>query len=354
MTSRSNSVTIRDVARQAGVSVATISRYVNQNTPVSAELAGRIQRVLLDLNYQPHQVARHLATRRTRTIGMVLNNIYTEFFSPMLSGIEAVVSETQYNLLVTTYKAPARKSFQLPIGGHNTDGMLVFADCLDEEHLKQLHRSHVPLVLIYRTSPPNLKIPSVTVENRAATRQLIDHLIEAHNRRSILFLRGPHNQEDSYSRELGYLDSLNTHGIVADQSLFADGSFISTVAYQNIKQLLSGEHTPFDAVFAGNDDAAIGTLTALKEAGLSVPEDVAVVGFDDSRLSSFINPPLTTVRTPTEEVGRAAARLLFNLIQGLPAESVVLPSTGTILRRSCGCLYDTIIKSSSLIAAKDF
>jgi len=354
MTSRSNSVTIRDVARQAGVSVATISRYVNQNTPVSAELAGRIQRVMLDLNYQPHQVARHLATRRTRTVGMVLNNIYTEFFSPMLSGIESVVSENQYNLLVTTYKTSARKSSLLPIGSHNTDGMLVFADCLDEEHLKQLHRNNVPLVLIHRTSPPNLKIPSVTVENRTATRELIDHLIEAHNRRSILFLRGPRNQEDSYSREQGYLDSLAAHGIVVNQKLFAEGSFISTVAYQNIKQLLSSDCARFDAIFAGNDDAAIGALTALKEVGLRVPEDVAVVGFDDSRLSSFINPPLTTVRTPTEEVGRAAARLLFNLIQGQPAESTTLDSLGIILRRSCGCLYDTVATSSGFITTKEF
>ena len=238
MTSRSNSVTIRDVARQAGVSVATISRYINQNTPVSAGLAGRIQRVMLDLNYQPHLVARHLASRRTRTVGMVLNNIYTDFFSPMLSGIEAVVSENQYNLLVTTYKAPARKSSLLPIGVQNTDGMLVFADCLDEEHLKQLRRSHIPLVLIHRTSPPNLNIPSVTVENRTATRKLIDHLIEAHNRRSILFLRGPRQQEDSYSREQGYLDSLKAHGIAVDQNLFADGSFFSAIAYQNIKHLI--------------------------------------------------------------------------------------------------------------------
>jgi len=339
MTSRSDSVTIRDVARQAGVSIATISRFINQSAPVSAEAASRIQQVLLDLNYQPHMAGRQLATRSTRTIGMVLHNMYTEFFAPLLSGISAVVNENQYNLLVTTYRSPGRKDSQLPIGAHNADGVLAFADCLSDEHLEQLRHDCVPLVLIHRTSPPGLGIPSVNVANRAVTRALIDHLIDVHHRRSIVFLRGPIEQEDTHSREQGYIDSLESHGIAIDEGLFADGKFYSAVAYQNIKQLISrGQH--FDAIFAGNDDAAIGTLTALNEAGLRVPEDVAVVGFDDSRLSHFITPPLTTVHVPTEEVGRTAARLLFDLLQGVPVESVNFVPAGIVLRRSCGCVYD--------------
>jgi DNA-binding LacI/PurR family transcriptional regulator len=254
-----------------------------------------------------------------------------------------MVSENQYNLLVATYKSPARKDSQPPIGAHNTDGMLVFADSLSDEHLTQLCRSRFPLVLIHRTPPPNLKIPFVTVENKAATRKLIDHLIEKHGRRSIVFLRGPHEQEDSTWREQGYRDSLQTHEIALDESLFIDGEFNGAIAYQNIKNLIAQRKAGclFDAVFTGDDDAAIGALTALSEAGLRVPEDVSVVGFDDSRLSPFLNPPLTTVRAPTEEVGRTAARLLFDQIKDLPAEPVTLLSTEIILRRSCGCPYET-------------
>ena len=332
MKRRSDSVTIREVAKQAGVSVATISRFINKNAPVSVETAKRIQQVLLDMNYQPYAAARHLVTRRTQTIGLVLYSLQTDFFLPLLSAIESAVSENQYNLLVAGYKSPGRKDSQPPIGAHNTDGLLVFADSLSEEHLTQLSRTGFPLVLLYRTSPLNLNIPFVTVENRIATRKIIDHLIEEHSRHSIIFLRGPQGQEDSQAREQGYLDSLKKHGIAIDKSLFVDGEFNGEVAYQNIKQLVSRTHPHFDA--------AVGVLTALNEVGLRVPEDVAVVGFDDSRLSTFLNPPLTTVRAPTEEVGRTAMRLLFAQINEQPTESVTLQPTGIILRRSCGCLYE--------------
>jgi Transcriptional regulators len=337
---RSDSVTIRDVAKQVGVSVATISRFINQNAPVSAETAERIQQVMLDMDYRPYAAARHLVTRRTQTIGLLLYSLQTDFFLPLLSAIESAVSENQYNLLVASYKSPVRKDSQPPLGTHNTDGLLVFADSLSEEHLTQLSRTGFPLVLLYRTSPPDLDIPFVTVENRMATRKIIDHLIEEHGRRSIIFLHGPQGQEDSKAREQGYLDSLEEHGIAIDQSLFMDGEFNGEVAYQNIKRLVSRTHPHFDAIFTGDDDAAIGVLTALNEVGLRVPEDVAVVGFDDSRLSTFLNPPLTTVRAPTEEVGRTAMRLLFAQINEEPAESVTLQSEGIILRRSCGCPYE--------------
>ncbi len=347
MTRRSDSVTIRDVAKHAGVSVATISRFTNQNAPVSVEVAERIQQVMLDLNYKPHAAARHLATRRTQTIGLVLHNMHTDFFAPLLSGIESVVSENQYNLLVATYKSPVQKNSEPPIGAHNTDGMLVFADSLSEEHLTQLCRNRFPLVLIHRTPPPNLKIPFVTVENKAATRKIIDHLIEEHQRRAIVFLRGPHEQEDSQWREQGYREALETHGIAANENLFIDGEFNGEIAYQNIKKLISDNEYHFDAIFSGDDDAAIGALTALNESGLRVPEDVSVVGFDDSRLSPFLNPPLTTVRAPTEEVGRTAAQLLFNQIKNLPAEPVTLLSTEIIIRRSCGCTHEAANSSKN-------
>jgi DNA-binding LacI/PurR family transcriptional regulator len=340
MTRRSSSVTIRDVARHAAVSVATVSRFINQNAPVSQEVSERIQQVMLDLNYKPHAAARQLATRRTLTVGLVLHNMHTDFFAPLLSGIEAVVSEYQYNLLVATYTHTTRPHSQPPIGPHNTDGILVYADSLNEEQLTELCRIKFPVVLIHRTTPPQLRVPFVTVENKAATRKIISHLIDEHGRRSIVFMRGPHEQEDSHWREQGYRDALDAHGLTAKPELILDGEFDQFVAYQSVKNLISRNGLHFDAIFTGDDDAAIGTLNALKEAGLRVPEDVSVVGFDDSRLSSFLNPPLTTVQAPTEMVGRTAAQLLFNLLQEQPAESATLLPTQIIIRRSCGCMYE--------------
>jgi LacI family transcriptional regulator len=339
MTRKSSSVTIRDVAKHAGVSVATVSRYINQNAPVSQEVAERISQVMLDLSYAPHAAARHLATRRMRTIGLVLHNMHTDFFAPLLSGIESVVSENQYNLLVATYKSSDHRDDQPPVGPHNTDGMLVFADSLSEEHLTQLCRNKFPLVLIHRTPPTQLKIPFVTVENKAATRKIINHLIEDHGRRSIIFLRGPSGQEDSHWREQGYIGALEAHGIPLDPNLVLDGEFDGSIAYKTIKNLLARNKVHFDAIFTGDDDAAIGVLTALQESGIRVPEDISVAGFDDSRLSPFLNPPLTTVRAPTEEVGRAATQELFNIMHGQPTEQEILLPTEIILRRSCGCLH---------------
>lgn len=340
MTQKSSSVTIRDVARHAGVSVATISRFINKSAPVSQENAERISQVMLELSYAPHAAARHLATRRTQTIGLVLHNMHTDFFAPLLSGIESVISENRYNLLVATYKSPVRRDSQPPIGSHNTDGMLVFADSLSVEHLTQLRGNQFPLVLIHRTPPTSLNIPYVTVENKAATYKITDHLIKLHNRRSIIFMRGPVEQEDSRWREQGYREALDAHGICFDPSLILEGEFSGEIAYQNIKKIIADNLLKFDAIFTGNDDAAIGVLTALHEAGLRVPEDVAVAGFDDSRLSPFLNPPLTTVRAPTEEVGRTAARLLFGQIRDLPVEPFTLLPTEIIIRRSCGCLHE--------------
>lgn len=177
----------------------------------------------------------------------------------------------------------------------------------------------------------------MTVENKAATHRLIDHLIEVHGKRRIIFLRGPANQEDSAWRELGYKASLETHKIPFDPRLILRGGFERDIAYKAMKEFLENDHLDFDAVFSGDDEAAIGTLTALQEAGYRVPEQISVVGFDDQKLSAFLNPPLTTIRAPTEAVGRAAAGYIFALLEGSPVNPVTLLPAEIILRRSCGC-----------------
>src|SRR5512144_2941731 len=130
MTRRSSSVTIRDVARQAVASVATVSRYINRNAPVSAEVAERVDQVMRALSYVPHAAARHLASRKTRVIGLLLSNLHNDFFVPLLSGVEAVIRQKEYNLIVATYHASSRNQMNPPIGPHNTDGLLVFSDGL--------------------------------------------------------------------------------------------------------------------------------------------------------------------------------------------------------------------------------
>jgi DNA-binding LacI/PurR family transcriptional regulator len=338
MTRRSSSVTIRDVARQADVSVATVSRYINQNAPVSPQIAERLDKVMAELRYVPHAAARHLASRKTRVIGLLLNNLHNDFFVPLLNGIEGVIRKKEYNLIVATYHANSRDRMLPPIGPHNTDGLLIFSDGLMDEDLVILRSKGFPMVLVHRTPPPALPIPSVTVENMETTRQLMDHLIQVHGKRRILFLRGPMHQEDSHRREIGYKSALLANGIPIDENLLLNGDFERDIAYAVMNEFLCREEQlAFDAVFTGDDDAAIGVLRSLQEHGIRVPEDAAVVGFDDLAFASFLNPPLTTVRAPTEQVGRIAAERLFELLEDHPSDEVMILPTEIIFRRSCGC-----------------
>jgi LacI family transcriptional regulator len=338
MTQKSNSVTIRDVARQAKVSVATVSRYINHSAPVSKAVGKRLDKVMTNLQYTPHAAARHLASRKTQIIGLLLTNMHNVFFGPMVSGVESAVRENGYNLIVATYLPNSHKDGNVPpIGPHNTDGLIVFANSLQGQQLKQLYEKHFPVVLVHRTPPESLPLPYVTVENKAATRRLIDHLIEVHGRRRIMFLRGPADQEDSRWRELGYQASLAAHDLPYDPHLILNGGFERDIAYAAMKEFLAGPHPDFDAVFSGDDDAALGSMLALQEAGLRIPEDIALVGFDDQKLSAFLTPQLTTVRAPTEVVGRVAGDHLFALLQGATVNRATLLPTDIILRRSCGC-----------------
>ena len=338
MTRRSSSVTIYDVARQAGVSVATVSRYINQNAPISAEVADRLDKVMTELRYVPQAAARHLAAKKTWTVGLLLNNLHNDFFVPLLNGVEAAVREKGYNLIIATSHANRHERTRPPIGPHNTDGLLVFSDGLMDEDLATLYESGFPMVLVHRTPPQDLSIPSVTVENVHVMEEMVDHLVNVHGKRRIVFLRGPVGQEDSRLREMGYRAALQANGISIDENLILNAEFERDVAYRVMNELLDREpRVEFDAVFTGDDDAAIGVLKSLHEHGIQIPEDVAVTGFDDLVFAPFLNPPLTTVRAPTEKVGQIATERLFGLLENRPSHEVVFLPTEIIFRRSCGC-----------------
>jgi LacI family transcriptional regulator len=196
----------------------------------------------------------------------------------------------------------------------------------------------MPTVSPWSWSIGPLNIPSVTVENTEITQKLVEHLIQEHGKRQILFLRGPVNQEDSNRREQGYKAALASTGIPFDERLVLNGEFERDVAYEVLNDFLSnGKRVAFDAVFTGDDDAAIGALEALHKHGYRIPEDVAVIGFDDLGFAPFLNPPLTTVRAPTETVGRIAAERLFDLLENQTSDGAVVLPTKIIIRRSCGC-----------------
>jgi DNA-binding LacI/PurR family transcriptional regulator len=329
--------TIADVAQKAAVSIATVSRVLNGTTPVHAEKAERVQRAMEELQFVPHTAARTLASRRTNTIGLILDEIGRDFFSPLLRGIEAAAREAQYDLLIkTTRTAPATRASIQALGQHNTDGLIVFIDSLDNHELARLHKNGFPLVLMHQTPPEELDIPTITIENKSGAQKLVEHLIEVHGCRRIVFLQGPEGNEDSEWRERGYREALETYHIEYDPALIASGGFHDEHAFQSIQQMLL-DGIEMDAVFAGDDEAAMGTIRALRMAGRLIPGEVAVVGFDDIPFARYLSPALTTVRAPIEEVGREAVHQLTRLINGQQAQALTLMRTELVIRESCGC-----------------
>lgn len=328
--------TIADVAQRACVSIATVSRVLNGTAPVDTETAERVRSAIAALNYVPHAAARTLASRRTHTIGLLLPEISGAFFQPMLRGVEAGVSEAGFDLLIHTTQSRPENTPHRPLGEHNTDGLLVFTESLDEKELTRLHGIGFPVVLLHQAPPNSLNIPVVTIENQSGAQKIVEHLIKVHGCRRIIFLQGPEGHEDSTWRENGYCMALSKYGIPFDPALIMRGNFDRDIARTSVEQILATE-VEFDAVFTGDDESAIGVLTALRQAGKRVPEDIAIVGFDDSLFANTLLPPLTTVRAPTEQVGKQAVQQLVRVIQGEEVESRLVLSTELTIRQSCGC-----------------
>jgi LacI family transcriptional regulator len=335
---RGGHATIGDVAQRAGVSIATVSRVLNQTVKVSDDTATRVQRAIDELGYVPQAAARNLARRKTNTIGLLLPDIASDFFFPILRGSEIAARQAGFDLLIAIQPLDALrgKNDANLLGSHNTDGLLVFAGDLDEETLAHLPGPDFPMVLLYHSAPQGSNMTSIVVENRNGARRLVEHLIEVHHCRRIAFLRGPNGNEDSQWRELGYRLALSTHHLEFDERLIATGAFEEAGGRAAVEGLLK-QGIQFDALFAGDDDTAIGCLSAFNQAGLRVPQDVALVGFDDMTPARYLNPPLTTVRAPTEQVGREAVLQLVHRIRCGQAEPMVLLPTELVIRQSCGC-----------------
>ena len=333
-----NQATIDDVAREAGVSIATVSRVLNETARVDPAKEARVREAILALGFAPRAAARALAGRKPRVIGLVVPEISGDFFVPMLRGIEGAAREAGYELLVQTGRPHDGDRALSSLVGQSADGLLLFADSADEETLRRISSARLPAVLLYAEAP-GLDIPSVTVENEAGAALAVHHLIERHGRRRIACVRGPEGVHDAEARLSGYRSALDACGIAFDPGLVVPGDFQAEVAAASIRGLIAGS-VNFDAVFAGDDASAMGVLAALAEAGLAPGRDLSVVGFDDLPFAANSIPPLATVRAPTEEVGAASVRLLIRRIEGKDeakgSESLVLP-TIFVPRASCGC-----------------
>jgi LacI family transcriptional regulator len=225
------SPTISDVARRAGVSIATVSRVINATAPVEPGTVEKVSSAVQELHFQRRSAARVLASRRTGAMGLLLTEIGGGYFSPLLCGIEAGVRQTGYDLLIHCTRTGRSDNSRIlefphrPLAEHNTDGLLIFTDSVDLCELARLYAIGFPVVLLHQTPPEDLHIPFVTVENQAGAEKLVSHLIEVHGRRRIVFLSGPEDHEDSTWRESGYREALEMYGLAYDHRLVEQGGF---------------------------------------------------------------------------------------------------------------------------------
>jgi DNA-binding LacI/PurR family transcriptional regulator len=328
-------ITIAHVAARAGVSIATVSRVINGTGPVTEETATQVRAAISELKYVPYAAARSLASKRTNMLGLLLPEVGSDFMLPLLHGIEVAARENDFGLLISTESRSSRP-FHRPLGEHNTDGLLIFTNSLNEAELTHLYERRFPLVLLHQSPPRGLNIPCVTFENKSGARKLVDHLLERHGYHRIAFLRGPEDNEDSSWRELGYREALEAYRLPFDPALVATGGFSAEGARAPVERWLN-DGVAIEAIFAGDDATASGVISVLQEAGKRVPEDIAVVGFDDLPTSRYLTPPLTTIYAPIEQAGYEAARQLGQLIRQHQAEPLVLLPTELVIRRSCGC-----------------
>lgn len=332
-------ITIDDVAKRAGVSTATVSRVINQTGKVSSATQNRVRLAIQELEYIPHTGARALAANRTHSIGFITPTISDIFFTDLLRGIEQASYLNNYSLLVyATQQRPLDLSTPVPfLQRHNTDGLIIFAHSLDERTLHKLQQHQIPMVLLHQSTPNALNIPSISFENEAGAAQMTTHLINCGHRR-IAFLKGPEGNEDALEREAGYRETLNQHQLELDETIIVHGDFNAQIAETAVTQLLQFNQatTPIDAIFAADDESARGAITAVQNINLRIPEDIAVVGFDDSLLSQYLNPPLTTMRAPIEEAGHTAATQLIAQIETGTTNLITKLPTELIIRQSCG------------------
>jgi len=329
-------VTIDDVAKLAGVSIATVSRVLNNTGKVAPATAERVQAAVDELDYVPHAGARGLAGSRRNTIGLIFPGMGDAFLTELLIGIDQEITDAGYELLLYSTRLRNRiESVQsIPLGEHNTDGLIIYASSLKDSEIERFSGRGFPVVLLHQSAPDGLEIPSVTFENKSGAKTAVSHLINL-GRRRIVYLAGPEGNEDSHWRELGYREALAENNIAVVPELIVLGNFNDKVGETAVTELLQAE-IEFDAVFAGDDLSARGALFALQQAGKRVPEDVAIVGFDDASYARYLTPPLSTVHAPIEDSGRKAAEQIVRLIQGKRADMLTLLPTELIVRESCG------------------
>jgi LacI family transcriptional regulator len=325
--------TIFDVARTAGVSTATVSRVLNNNPRVDPHLVVKVRNAVDALSYRPSSVARSLSTQRTHVWALIISDIRNPFFTDMVRGVEHVAYSAGYSLfLCNSEEDPVKEASYLELAiAEHARGVIIIPSNSDAD-VTTLMKLGTSVVAADRRLN-NQAVDCVLVDNLRGAKQAVAHLIESGYDR-IAHITGSLDSTTGNERYTGYRLALEEAGQALDDSLVRMGSYRESGGHEAMRDLLSLPHAP-DAVFVGNNLMTMGALHAIDEAGLIIPDELGVVGFDDMSWSSLVRPPLTTIAQPVYDLGVATAQLLLSRIEGYSGTSrTVTLSPSLIVRES--------------------
>ncbi|ARK31746.1 catabolite control protein A [Halalkalibacter krulwichiae] len=319
--------TIYDVAREAGVSMATVSRVVNGNPNVKPATRKKVLDAIERLGYRPNAVARGLASKKTTTVGVIIPDISSIFFAELARGIEDIATMYKYNIILCNSDQNQDKEIHLinTLLEKQVDGIVFMGGQITEEHVEQFKRSPVPIVLA-ATLDTNNEIPSVNIDYKQAVYDAITHLIEKGHSRIGMLSGTLDDPVNGYLKFLGYREALDNAGITFNEDLIAIGDYTYDSGIEAMNTFLELDEKP-TAIFASTDEMALGVIHGAQDEGYSIPNDFEVVGFDNTRLATMVRPTLSTVVQPMYDIGAVSMRLLTKLMnkEEVTDHIVVLP-----------------------------
>lgn len=326
-------VSIKDIARAARVSHSTVSRALRNSPLVNAETRALVHKIAEQQGYTVSAAARSLVTRRTNTLGVVVTSIANPFAGEVIAGIEETALAHGYSILLSTSHADPNREVRAvqSLQEHRVDGILVNSSRVGRLYIPMLAEMHIPIVLINNEHPGEF-IHSVTIDNHQAGRDATRHLIELGHRR-IAYVGNRFGLQADTDRFSGYRQIVEEADLGFEPELVVHGDGGAEAGMKAAASLLNLPERP-TAVFCYNDMQALGVLRAAREKGLNVPRDLSVVGLDDLYLSSYTDPPLTTIQQPKQEMGRLAVQILLQLLSGGKPDSRITLTGKLVVRQS--------------------
>ncbi|CAH0346845.1 catabolite control protein A [Bacillus sp. CECT 9360] len=322
-----NNITIYDVAREASVSMATVSRVVNGNPNVKPATRKKVLDVIDRLGYRPNAVARGLASKKTTTVGVIIPDISSIFYAELARGIEDIATMYKYNIILSNSDENQEKEFHLlnTMLGKQVDGIVFMGSNITNEHVEEFQKSPVPIVLAGSVEDTG-QVPSVNIDYEAAAFDSVTFFAEKGHRK-IAFVSGNLSEPINAKKLAGYKRGLKSANLPFDESYVVDGDYTYDSGIESFDRLIEASEKP-TAIIVGADEMALGIVHAAQDKGNQVPDDFEVISFDNTRLTLMVRPQITTIVQPLYDIGAVAMRLLTKLMNKEMAdeqEKVVLP-----------------------------